>query len=82
MEPVTAPDHAMQMAPDTAARARDLPPAARHELFEAEVEGYFFSPATHEKDLFDAAEVAARARRWAKRTGPVETASPTETAAG
>ena len=69
VKPATSPDHSMQMSAELAARARATPAMARHELFEAEVEGYFFSPATHEKDLFAAADVDARVEAWARLAG-------------
>jgi hypothetical protein len=39
----------------------------RNGLFRKYVPGYFFTAGTHEKDLFDAAEVERRFRRWRTR---------------
>lgn len=74
LEPVRSAGHSMQMSSETAARALALPPAGRHQLFEAEVGGYFFSPSTHEKDLFEGAEVEARVDAWARLPSVLRTA--------
>ena len=41
-------------------------PGTRHDLFAAHAPGYFFNRGTHEKDLFDGAEIRRRVAHWSR----------------
>jgi surface carbohydrate biosynthesis protein len=63
--PARASNHrAMTLNPEQVEQAQVMPPDARDLFFRDHARGYFFNRGTHEKDLFSAADVNAREKRW------------------